>query len=335
MVYTKLLSPAQPWIEDKKLIIIPDGELGYLSFDALISKRPSQDATDYRKLNYLLFNYPISYSSSATILFRMKERTGSKISQRLLAFAPTYSTETDGSTLRSSDPGIDSLRLLPIIGVEEEVAQIMKLFKGKKYTGELATEKNFKENAGKYNVLHLAMHTLVDDENPLFSKMVFTSGGAEDEDGLLNTYELFSMDLGGTLGVLSACNTGSGKLQRGEGIMSLARGFIYAGIPSLVMTLWEIEDQSSSDIMTAFYEYLDQGFPTDIAMQQAKIEYLDHTDKFKSHPTYWSGFVNIGESTPVLETASILNYWWVMAIFAILLLIIFINRQVYRNKKSD
>jgi len=165
--------------------------------------------------------------------------------------------------------------------------------------------------------------------------MVFTTGGSESEDGLLNTYELFSMDLGGTLGVLSACNTGSGKLEYGEGIMSLARGFIYAGIPSLVMTLWEIEDQSSSDIMTIFYEYLSQGLPTDIALQRAKTDYLTQTDKLKSHPTYWAGFVNIGESTPVLKTSSFLSYWWVLLIVAILFLIIFINRQVYWHKKGD
>ena len=117
--------------------------------------------------------------------------------------------------------------------------------------------------------------------------------------------------------------------------MSLARGFMYAGIPSLVMTLWEIDDQSSSEIMTAFYANLESGYPTDIALQQAKISYLLKADKFKSHPTYWAGFVNIGESNPIPVSSSTHWYFWVIGIVIVLVSLFFINRQVYLGKKSD
>lgn len=335
LIYQRLLGPAESWIRDKRLIIVPDGELGYLSFESLVTEEPETTEPDYRSLPYLLFKHPISYSSSATILFGVDKQVKKKRVSRLLAFAPSYSSDLAGSTLRSSEPGIDSLRLLPIKGVEEEVSQIMAIFKGRSFSGQQATESNFKRLAGEFNVLHLAMHTLIDNKNPLFSKMVFTSGGDDSEDGLLNTYELFSMDLKGSLGVLSACNTGSGKLERGEGIMSLARGFIYAGIPNLVMTLWEIDDQPSSDIMTNFYGYLADGFPTDIALQQAKIDYIQTADKFMSHPSYWAGFVNIGKSKVVSQEPGFLRYWWIPAILVVLLAIFFINRQVYWHKKSD
>jgi len=334
-IYQKLLEPLEGWILDKRLIIIPDGELGYLSFDALITSKPVDGDPDYRSVDYLVFRHPVSYSSSATILFGADKKVVGNITQGLLAFAPTYSADKEGSTLRSSEPGIDSLRLLPIKGVEEEVNRIIKIFNGREYNGETATELNFKKHAGEYNVLHLAMHTLIDENNPLFSKMVFTSGGSQEEDGLLNTYELFSLDLQGRLGVLSACNTGSGKLERGEGIMSLARGFIYAGIPSLIMTLWEIDDQPSSDIMVSFYEYLKEGMPTDVALQLAKVDYITASDKFKSHPTYWAGFVNIGKSVLVDQHAKNTRYYWFLAAVILLLITFFSARQVYWRKKKD
>ncbi len=124
------------------------------------------------------------------------------------------------------------------------------------------------------------------------------------EDGYLNTYELFGLHLPGQLAVLSACNTGSGKLERGEGIISLARGFFYAGIPSVVMTLWEIEDHSSADLMARFYENLKLGLPNDIALQQAKIAYLEGAGKLQSHPYFWAGYVSIGKTDPVRYTTA-------------------------------
>jgi hypothetical protein len=99
--------------------------------------------------------------------------------------------------------------------------------------------------------------------------------------------------------VLSACNTGTGKLERGEGIISLARGFFYSGIPSVVMTLWEIEDHSSADLITLFYENLKKGMTKDVAMQQAKLDYLQGSDQLHSHPYFWAGFVVIGKTEPL------------------------------------
>lgn len=334
-LYSHLILPFDSLIGKRRLILIPDEELSYLSFDALITALPSEDRSDFRDLDYLIRRQPLSYSPSGTFLFGLQKPGKSEVSSGLIAFAPSYSSDGSVSLLRGDEPGLDSLRLLPIKGVEEEVRRIMRIFPGKRYSGGKATEFNFKLHAGDYQVVHLAMHTLIDDVNPLFSKMVFTSGGAEGEDGFLNTYELYSMNLNGRLGVLSACNTGSGKLEHGEGVMSLARGFIYAGIPSLLMTLWEIEDQASSDIMSGFYENLRDGMPTDLALQQAKIRFLESAGKIKSHPSYWAGFVNIGEPVEITQRPYPRLNWWIFSLVLLPFVILVINRQVFRRKKKD
>jgi CHAT domain-containing protein len=231
------------------------------------------------------------------------------------------------------------LSLAPIKGTTEEIQTISGEFKTKKRIGEQATEEYFKKHAGKYGILHLAMHTIIDNENPLYSKLVFSAPGKDSqEDGYLNTYELFRLRLPGYLAVLSACNTGGGKLEKGEGIISLARGFFYAGIPSVLMTLWEVEDHSSANLMKLFYTNLKAGYPNDIALQRAKLSYLDEAGKLQSHPYFWAGYVSIGK-TARMEYNSIKkpvkNFLFALPIALIIIAFyfLFINRRVFFRKK--
>ncbi|MDO8899257.1 MAG: CHAT domain-containing protein, partial [Bacteroidales bacterium] len=139
----------------------------------------------------------------------------------------------------------------------------------------------------------------------------------------LDTYELYSLQLDASLVVLSACNTGSGQLRYGEGIMSLTRGFFYAGVPSIVMTSWEINDNSGALLMEYFYKYLKDGMPKDIALQKAKLDYLEQSNQLKSHPFFWAAYMVIGDVTPI-ESG---NSWFLpVIIFAsfILLMVLFI-----------
>ncbi len=165
----------------------------------------------------------------------------------------------------------------------------------------MATEANFKANSGDYDVLHLAMHTIIDDENPMYSKLVFTQNSDSLQDGLLNTHEIYNMNFNARMVVLSACNTGDGKLLKGEGVMSLARGFFYAGCPSVIMTLWTVEDKTGSNLMSNFYTFLSQGLKKDNALRQAKLEYLKTADALKSHPYFWSGYVTLGDVDPLYD----------------------------------
>jgi CHAT domain-containing protein len=137
------------------------------------------------------------------------------------------------------------------------------------------------------------------------------------------------MRLKARMAVLSACNTGSGKLQKGEGVMSLARGFLYAGCPSIIMTLWEVDDESGALIMKDFYRLLSGGKTKDEALQMAKLSHIANADPLKAHPHYWLGYVAVGNADPLFLSRDI---YFVLIIFILILL--FTVDQVYRRKKA-
>ncbi|MCF8338762.1 MAG: CHAT domain-containing protein [Bacteroidales bacterium] len=301
-LYKKLLKPVWEMTEERDLVIIPDGMLGYIPFKLFLTDSVNTgslaDKMDYKNLPYLLKKKTISYAYSSTLLFSdIKEKTPDR--KRVLAMAPSYenisNTPVDSIFNRRQGGEI----LLPIPGISTEVKNISNTYKSTVFRDTLATEKTFKREAPEYSVLHLAMHAIVDDENPMYSKLVFYQDSANKNQGLLNTYELFELSLSAEMAVLSACNTGYGKLQRGEGIMSLARGFLYAGVPNVVMTLWPIEDESTSKIMNLFYKELAKGKEKDEALRQAKLRFLENTDMLNAHPHFWGSFVTIGPDTPI------------------------------------
>ncbi|MBK6962396.1 MAG: CHAT domain-containing protein [Bacteroidales bacterium] len=298
-LYNVLIEPCNKLMTEKKLIIIPDSEIGYISFDMLLDAAPDKKVMDFRNLSFLIRNYVISYSASAMLQFSGLKSTGKKAKRNLLAMAPSYDNLTNLKENGFIDETGKKVYLLPIPGVEEEIKGIKKALSGNTISGPSATENRFKEIAGNYNILHLAMHTLVNNEKPMLSKLVFYQDKDTIEDGMLNTYELFGMNLNAGLAVLSACNTGTGKLMRGEGMMNLARGFIYAGVPGIVMTLWSVEDQSSAEIVEKFYEYLEDGMAKDEALRQAKLDLIDQGDPLRSHPYYWAAYVTIGDYSPM------------------------------------
>ena len=196
----------------------------------------------------------------------------------------------------AENANLDSLRssLIKLPWTEKEVTDISNIFSGRFYLRDKATETTFKEIAPDANIIHLATHAIIDDEQPLYSKFVFTKEEGSNDDGFLNTYELYNMQLNANLAVLSACNTGSGKLSRGEGIMSLARGFMYSGCPSVITSLWSVDDKSTAVIMKHFYEGLAKGLSKDEALRASKLSYLKNADEIKSNPFYWAGFILIG-----------------------------------------
>jgi len=196
---------------------------------------------------------------------------------------------------------------------------------------ENATEAKFKELASDYNILHLAMHTIMKDDTPLLSWLAFTNAESNDpgdtiEDNRLYAYEVYNLSLNAEMAVLSSCNSGFGKMHRGEGMMSLARGFYYAGCPSVVMTLWQVSDKSSSELMTDFYRYLKKGRSKQEAMRLAKINYLDNADDLTSNPYFWSGFVVLGDSSPIYKKSGV-AYW-------ISIIILFIGILIYFQYKK-
>jgi CHAT domain-containing protein len=218
---------------------------------------------------------------------------------------------------------------MPLPGAEDEVKYIAKLVPTKLFLEYEASERNFKETASDYSVLHLAMHTIMNDENPMYSKLAFArnfSDTTEDHD--LFTYEIYNMKLNAEMVVLSSCSSGYGRMQKGEGMMSMARGFIYAGCPSIVMTLWQVSDQSSSELMGSFYKYLKKGKNKKSALRQAKMDYIQSADKLKSNPYFWSAFMMVGDNSPLYKSSPIVYLSIIILGFILLVLVFTFQKQL-------
>ena len=334
-LFGKLIEPYIPWINDRKIIIVPNEQLAYLPFEALLTDSCPLEI-NYRKLPYMVRKYSVSYTYSATLLSQTKGHFRLKARNALLAIAPQYAlTARNIPTPERTRQYIDNL--YPIPGAREEAIEAQRIFPGKLLVDREASEENFKRLAGKYDLLHLSMHTIIDDADPMFSKLAFTRGADSTEDGLLNTYEIYNLRLKCQLAVLSSCNTGKGKMLRGEGVMSLARAFIYAGCPGIIMSLWEVEDKTSVGLMGYFYKFLWKGKTKSDALRMSKIKYLAEADPLMAHPYFWGGFVFIGDDRSVVNPFVKIAFPILLALLLISLLIAVgvYHRKKYRLKNAS
>ncbi|MBE0653616.1 MAG: CHAT domain-containing protein [Bacteroidales bacterium] len=335
-LYKILIQPVEGLIEGRNIILIPDGEISYVSFDALLKEPVDAGLMNYYRLPFLIYDHGFSNSFSATLHFTdpVNKRNPRK---NILAFAPSYSN----INLQNVYSGFELLRqndfekLIRIPGVKEEVKRISSFMDADVYQDFAATESNFRENAANYKVLHLAMHTILDDKNPLYSKLAFTQLIDSLNDGFLHTYEIYNMQLNAELAVLSSCNSGFGSLQEGEGIQSLARGFAYAGCPSILMTLWEVADNSTVELMEKFYHYLNMGYSKSESLHLSKIDFLSGADQLKSNPFFWSSFVLVGDSSPIYTKKSLISLMNLGILLIPLLVLLYFFRVYNSGKKKD
>ena len=321
LLYNLVIEPIEPSVIDYRLILVPDDKLSYLPFDAFLVSSPDSSKMDFRNLDYLVYHHAISYTYSATQLYYYFQNNY-KYGNRIGAFAPDY-TDVQPAGINEAD------HFLPLPGAEAEIKGITDLIPGDLYMKGKADKQNFKQKAGDYDILHLAMHTVLNDTLPLYSKMVFSADSAGNQERTLNTFEIYNLKLKSDMVVLSGCNTGAGKLQKGEGVMSLARGFFYAGCPSIIMTLWNVEDISSSNIMIEFYKNLKNGFSKDEALRKAKVSYISGADPLKAHPYFWLGYVSIGKQTPLFKTKA--GYFVSLIIFVFLAIVL--EKWYFKRKK--
>lgn len=298
-LYQKLIAPVKSLLPEQ-LIIIPDGILGYVPFEALLTTKPER-AIRFNTHPYLLKEYQISYCYSATLLREMQQKKRVKEpTEALLAVAPFYTGDTTLLAGLFAYDGTTRKDLSPLQNSGEEVYRINKLWKGDVLTGTNATEATFTERAGNYRILHLATHGRADERVGDYSFLAFSEIKDSVENELLYVRDLYNLQLNADLVVLSACETGLGKLSRGEGIISLARAFAYAGAKSIFTTLWSVDDAKTKDLMVDFYRKLKKGLTKDAALRQAKLDYLEsHANPADAHPFYWAGFAPIGDMKPV------------------------------------
>lgn len=318
-LYTKLIAPELTRTDElHQLILIPDGNISYLPFETLLTEKPDPGTGNYGTLPYLFRRYAVSYSPSASIALVNESSGGTN--RGYYGFAPDYKKESDTEfrkkpvNLRFNKP---------------EVEFASELFKGESWKGEGVTEDLLKQNSNRAGILHLAMHGQVEDEHPLLSRLFFNT--SDTEDGMLHIYEVYSLQIPAELVILSACNTASGKLLRGEGIMSLERAFQYAGSKSLLATLWSVDDAASSRITQLFLQNLKNGMPKNIALQQAKITFLETSNPEKLHPFYWSSFRLTGNTNSLSRGLKPYYYGIGIGFFVIIAAILLFRRKRKRQ----
>ncbi|MBO3699665.1 CHAT domain-containing protein [Roseivirga sp. E12] len=314
-LYQSVLEPLVNHISSSSLVIIPDKDLWNINFDLLLSSSPS--STDYAKHDYLLKRYSISYANSVSLLFKEIKRKNPQKTLLALAFGPNEQRDTDLKNFRDSPK-----ENLP--GTAAEVRGLSNSINGDFYYGHEASEFAFKKSAPNYSVLHLALHGEVDEENPDNSKLYFTPDTTSKvEDNTLHTFELYHMELNAELAVLSACNTGSGNIKNGEGIMSLGKAFQYAGVKSVLLSQWEVSDAIAPVIMSSFYDNLKEGMSKSESLRQAKLEFLKNSNNITSNPYYWGSFFIVGNPDPINLNPKSNHWYWVIGLLMLATLIIY------------
>ncbi len=305
--YQLIFKPLEVHLHNiEQLTIIPSDVLNYLPFEMLVtSADKAEHDYDFVSVKFLLEKYSISYTLSLNLLGG-RERELSRHTSPLIAFGnPGF----EASRFQSDDlpstfsPAANTFNL-PFIEKEVKgISEILDLKENKIYTGKAAQEEVIKSRAQDFQIIHLATHSIVNDWEPLYSKLILARHETGTEDGYLQTYEIFNLNLNADLVVLSACNTGTGRLKRGEGLTSLARAFLCAGSKSLVASLWNVNDNATSVIQENFYRNLKNNLKKNTALQKAKIDYINSVDSPKADPFYWAPFILIG-STDSIEFVS-------------------------------
>ena len=287
-LYDLLLKPAEAQLKGKtSLCIVPDGILWDLPFQALLPN-------DGR---YLLENYAISYTPSLSVL---KVMSGRKINDRatasLLAFGnPTLPAEI-AANIKTTYRG-ESLGPLP--DAEMEVGTLKSIWgssSSRVLVGPNARKAVFLQEASKYKIIHLATHGILDDTNPMYSRLVMARAENDpSDDGLLEAREIIQLDLHADLVVLSACQTARGRVGAGEGMIGMSWAFFVAGVPTMVASQWKVDSASTARLMIDFQRLREETAVTKAsALQQASLNLMK--DPRYRHPYFWAGFVMIGRA---------------------------------------
>ncbi|MEL7004467.1 MAG: CHAT domain-containing protein, partial [Bacteroidota bacterium] len=252
--------------------------------------------------------------------------------EKVLAFVPQFNDLYSTLKLNSNERSA----MIPIPHAQAEVESISSILDTKILSNDQATEEAFKLLSTNYGIIHLATHGLINDKHPLDSKILFAKNKEDSlSDGILYSHEILNMEINAEMVVLSACNTGIGEINEGEGALSLASSFFYSGAKSVVMSQWPANDLSTSKLMGSFYTYLDQGMTKSAALRQAKLDYIRDESKIVTHPYFWSQFVIYGKNAPVKrDTGNSTLVYMLMAAMTFLVGTFFLVKRQYSKKLS-
>jgi len=316
-LYSYLIAPVMQELRGiQKLYIIPDGILNYLPFEALLTKRVNKTpAVNFGRLPYLIRDFEISYNLS--VRFLLAGETGEKLNRGgpFAGWAPVFADKAphgnvvlSAAVKSNADRGekkatrsitVDGERFTELKESENEVKSISALFEAQRrparvFLHSAARESEIKsQNAESYRFIHIATHGLINEDQPELSGIIFAApDSSSSEDGVLYAGEVYNLRLNADLVVLSACQTGLGTIAKGEGILGLTRGFMYAGARNVLVSLWQVADKSTAELMVQLYRNILMGQPYSTALRKAKLSLIAGA-KY-AHPVEWSPFVLTG-----------------------------------------
>lgn len=302
----------------QRLVIIPHDILFKVPFEALFISIQENWNNDFSKLDYLIKSYDIAYHYSATLFASSLNENANKIyaDNYFIGFAPVFpDTESSGYTLRTGErneedsDSTESNRALLIDGKkfgelkysEWEVKSIIDILDKQEnknlstaYFFNDANKNTFKREIKDFRVVHIASHSFINEDYPAISGVAFMPSGdsASIDDGIVYAAETYNLEMNAELVVLSSCESGLGKLVRGEGMMALARGFMYSGTTNLIFSLWKVPDKQTSELMVEFYRQITSGYNYSQALRKAKLKLIE--DKISARPRLWAGFLLVG-----------------------------------------
>jgi CHAT domain-containing protein len=265
-LYRFLITPIQPFLSGaKRLVISPHGELHHVAFGALINPQTNQ---------FLVAGASLSFIPSASLLKWVQKHPGPS-GYKVLAL------------------GIGNFDKLPQLAhAEIEAVTVGNAFNDRLIlVGSEATIGRFKEEASHYDIIHIASHAEIDSDAPLLSRIILKDGLGRDTS--LYTSDVFELTLRASLVTLSACETSLGKIGAGNEVLGFVRGFLFAGVSSVVASQWRVDDIATSELMIEMYTSIKDGRPKDEALQAAQKRLL--ASKMHSHPYYWAGFFLTGD----------------------------------------
>jgi CHAT domain-containing protein/predicted negative regulator of RcsB-dependent stress response len=265
-LYDSLILPVEGYLGERNLVIVPSGHLNDLPFGALVKDNV-----------YLLERHSISILPNASILQIIGGRSSDRVSHSLLAVG---------------NPANPSVSSLP--ATAEEVKSIARLYSNHvTLIGTDATEASVKKKMKDFNIVHIATHGIFNYDFPLLSALALAPD--DSDDGMLQLSELYNLRLPNTsLVVLSACETGRSWIKKNEDVIGLVRGFFFAGAPSVIASLWQVEDQSTARLFTTFHTLLQKGYPKGEALRRAQLQICKSPET--SHPFFWAAFELFGNA---------------------------------------
>ena len=322
-LYQFLIQPVVGHLTTRSLIIIPDHVVANVPFEALLTEDGADvKSIDYTSLPYLLREYQVSYAYSANLLLDLLNRSQPDPPRDYLAFAPVFpngiSSGSRAADLLQANHDLDSTRTarthLPasrdeVLGIQQLFRQsygiIDRLYdwlfgdKSRVYLENQASEENLKNTDLKeYRYVHFATHGFANETTPELSGLLLAQDTTSTEDDVLFLGEVYNLELNADLVTLSACESGIGKTIKGEGLMSLSRGFLYAGAKNLLVSLWKADDRATCDLMLAFYEEMLKGKPKAQALREAKLRLIGNQSRSAwdyADPSSWAPFILVGK----------------------------------------